>query len=112
MNPMSRAALIPLSLLLIAAAPAPDGKIIAEQGAGRGVAACSSCHGPGYQGVSALKAPPIAGLPAAYIAARLKHYASPEGHNALMRQVATSLTSDETRAVADYLSKQSKSSPP
>ncbi len=112
MKPMSRAALIPLALLLIAAGPPPDGKTIAEQGNGRGAAACSSCHGPTYQGVSALKAPPIAGLPAAFIEERLKHYASPEGHNALMRQVATSLTPDETRAVADYLSRQPKGSPP
>ena len=112
MTPISRAALIPPSLLLIAAAPPPDGKTIAEQGNGGGAAACSSCHAPSYQGMSALKAPPIAGLPAAFIEARLKHYASPQGHNALMRQVATSLTPDETRAVADYLSKQPKGSPP
>ena len=55
---------------------------------------------------------PIAGLPAAYIEARLKHYESPEGHNALMRQAATSLSPAEARAAATYLSKQPKASHP
>jgi cytochrome c553 len=112
MNRSSRWACLPITLLLVAAAPLPVGKKIAEQGNGKGAAACSSCHGPTYQGVSALKAPAIAGLSATYIEARLKHYASPEGHNALMRQVATSLSPDETQAVAAYLSKRPKGSPP
>ena len=108
MNRLSCWACLPIILLLVAAAPLPEGKKIAEQGNGRGAAACSSCHGQTYQGNAALHAPPIAGLPAAYVEARLKHYASPEGHNALMRQVATSLSLAEARAVATYLSKQPK----
>ena len=113
MNPLCRGALLLLPPLLIAAAPPPDGKRIARQGNGRGAAACSSCHGPSYLGGdTAIHAPAIAGLPAAYIELRLKHYASPQGHNALMRQVAASLTPDETRAVALYLSRQPKAAHP
>jgi cytochrome c553 len=112
MNRLYPHALHLIPLMLVAAAPLPDGRKIAEQGAAKGAAACSSCHGPTYQGNPALHAPPIAGLPAAYIEARLKHYASPEGHNALMRQVATSLSPAEARAVAAYLSKQPKASHP
>ncbi|MDB5480526.1 MAG: cytochrome c [Caulobacteraceae bacterium] len=107
-----RRILILLPLVLVAAAPPPDGKRIAEQGNGRGAAACSSCHGPTYQGNSGLKAPPIAGLSAGYIETRLKHYASPAGHNALMRQVATSLSPAEAQAVAIFLAKQPKGSRP
>jgi cytochrome c553 len=108
MHALCRVALLLLPPLLIAAAPPPDGKAIAERGNGRGAAACSSCHGAAYQGNAAIHAPAIAGLPAAYVELRLQHYASPQGHNALMRQVAASLSPDETRAVALYLSRQPK----
>lgn len=104
--------LVLFPLLLVAAAPPPDGKKIAEQGNGRGAAACSSCHGQTYQGDRAMHAPPIAGLTAGYIETRLKHYASPAGHNALMRQVATSLSPAEAQAVAIFLAKQPKGSRP
>ena len=108
MIPLTRSAVVLVPLLLTAAAPPPDGKTIAEQGNGRGASACSSCHGQTYQGNAALKAPSIAGLSPDYIQMRLKHYASPEGKNPLMRQVATSLSPAETRAVAVYLSRQPK----
>jgi cytochrome c553 len=35
---------------------------------------------------------------------RLTHYAGPNGHNPLMRQVATALSTPERQAVASYLS--------
>jgi cytochrome c553 len=108
MNSLPRRALMVLPLLLVAAAPPPDGKTIAEQGNGRGAAACSSCHGQNYQGNKALLAPSIAGLSADFIQMRLNHYASPAGHNPLMRQVATSLSPADMQAVAAYLSKQPK----
>jgi len=112
MNRVGRWVRLLIPLMLVAAAPLPDGRKIAEQGNARGAGACSSCHGPTYQGNPVLHAPPIAGLPAAYIEARLKHYASPEGHNVLMRQVATSLSPAEARAVAIYLAKQPKGGTP
>jgi cytochrome c553 len=112
MIPMARSALVLFPLVLVAAAPPPDGKTIAEQGNGRGALACSSCHGQNYQGNKALKAPSIAGLSPDFIQMRLNHYASPAGHNPMMRQVATSLSSAEMRAVALYLSKQPKAAQP
>jgi hypothetical protein len=38
------------------------------------------------------------------IISRLVHYAGSGGHNAFMRQVATALSLQERKAVADYLS--------
>ena len=87
-----------------AASAAPLGKTIAEQGDGKGVPACSSCHGVDYQGAPALKAPAIAGLSKAFILARLAHYASPAGKNPSMKMVATALNPPERQAVAAYLS--------
>jgi cytochrome c553 len=82
----------------------PDGSQIAHLGGGSGAPACVVCHGKQFKGDAALKAPALAGLPAAFIISRLAHYAGPDGHNASMRQVATALNLQERKAVADYLS--------
>jgi cytochrome c553 len=94
-----------LALLIIAGGSAPnlEGEKIAHQGNGQGAPACSICHGPHYGGNSTIGAPPLAGLSSAFILARLAHYAGPDGHNASMRLVATSLDPAERQAVADYL---------
>ena len=94
--------LLPLLALPLMAA-APDGHAIAIHGNGHGAMACSSCHGQSFQGNTAIHAPALAGLPATTILGRLAHYAGPTGHNAMMRQVATSLTPTERQAVAAYL---------
>jgi cytochrome c553 len=94
--------LLPLLALPLMAA-APDGRAIAVRGNGHGAIACSSCHGQNFQGNSAIHAPALAGLPATTILGRLAHYAGPTGHNAMMRQVATSLDPTERQAVAAYL---------
>ncbi|HEY1855712.1 c-type cytochrome [Acidocella sp.] len=100
-------------MFLLAALPvladAPDGKTIAEQGNGHGATACVTCHGQTFGGNPGIGAPALAGLPAATIEAKLVHYASPEGHNAMMKQVATSLTPAERDAVATYLASLPKS---
>jgi cytochrome c553 len=80
------------------------GRNIVEHGSLGGAPACASCHGSNLQGGDAIKAPSIAGKPAAYIVARLDHYASPEGHNAMMKQVANALSISERQAVATYIS--------
>ncbi|WP_442852478.1 c-type cytochrome [Sphingomonas sp. PAMC 26605] len=94
-----------LILGLVAAAPSPDGKQIVERGSATGAPPCSSCHGNNLQGNTAIKAPAIAGLPASKILERLAHYASPKGHNAAMRAVATALSPSEQIAVAKYISR-------
>ncbi len=90
-------------LPLLAASPSPNGRSIVEHGNAHGAPPCSSCHGSGLDGNPAIHAPALAGRPAATIVARLEHYASPQGHNALMRQVATALSSSERQAVATYI---------
>lgn len=80
-----------------------QGREIAERGTPAGVPACTTCHGPDLRGNAAVSAPSIAGKQAAFILARLEHYAGPDGHNPLMRQVATTLTPTDREAVAGYL---------
>jgi len=101
-------ALLPMFAFPLMAAGS-DGHAIAIHGNGHGAMACSTCHGQNFQGNAAVRAPALAGLPATTILARLAHYASPEGHNAMMRQVATSLTPTERQAVAAYLASLSPS---
>jgi cytochrome c553 len=81
----------------------PIGLQIARTGNGHGASACITCHGKQLEGDAALNTPALAGLPAEFILSRLAHYSSPQGHNAMMRQVATALSSEERHAVATYL---------
>jgi cytochrome c553 len=95
-------------LSLAAAAPSTSGKAgkaIVEHGSANGAPPCASCHGSNLEGNAALKAPALAGLPASKILERLAHYASPQGHNAAMRAVATALSPAEQAAVAAYISR-------
>ena len=101
--------LAPLIVLIAFGARAAEvtsltGTEIAHDGNGDGAPACTSCHGEHFQGQPSLKAPALAGRPAAFILSRLAHYAGPDGHNPFMRQVATALRPEEREAVADYLS--------
>ena len=71
------------------------------------VPACAQCHGPGGSGVGA-QFPPLAGLPAAYIAAQLQAWKAgsrPPGPLALMAGVAKKLSDAEISAVAAYYEK-------
>jgi cytochrome c553 len=79
------------------------GKEIANEGIGDRVPPCTNCHGAQLQGRPAINAPPLAGLKSSFVLARLAHYAGPKGHNASMRHVASAMTVDERRAVADYI---------
>jgi cytochrome c553 len=103
---------IPLTLLVgliasgaqAAEGSRPNGSEIAHFGNGSGAPACTVCHGKQFEGDAALKAPALAGLTPAFIMSRLAHYAGPNGHNAYMRKVATALSLEQRKAVADYLS--------
>ena len=71
------------------------------------VPACTQCHGPGGSGVGA-QFPPLAGLPAAYIAEQLQAWKAgnrPPGPLALMAGVAKKLSDAEITAVAAYYEK-------
>jgi cytochrome c553 len=95
-----------------AASTASVGQSIVEHGNAGGAPACSTCHGTHYEGNPAIKAPALAGLPKAFIVARLNHYASPEGKNPMMKPVATALSPAEREAVATYLSSLPSASKP
>ncbi len=96
-------------ILAAATAPSHGGQQIVEHGDSAGAPPCASCHGSRYEGNPTMKAPAIAGLPAAVIVQQLDHYAGPDGHNASMRGVASSLSPVERRQVAAYLSGLPKS---
>jgi cytochrome c553 len=71
----------------------------------RGITACGSCHGPDGNAPIA-GAPKLASQHAAYIVKQLNNFKSGERKNALMAPVVKSLTDDEIRNLAAYLSTQ------
>jgi cytochrome c553 len=71
----------------------------------RGIAPCSSCHGPGGHKTGV---PPLAGQHAVYIERQLGSFAQGTRHNDIyeqMRAIARQLTPEEMHAVAEYYGK-------
>jgi len=71
----------------------------------KGIAACTSCHGPGGAGVP-VQFPRLAGQFTEYTAAQLKAFRSGErvnDPNRMMRAVAEKLSDREIAAVAEYV---------
>lgn len=91
------------------AAPSDTGAWLATRGRGQqGLPACAQCHGPGGAGVGSAF-PPLAGQPAAYIAAQLHAWKTGKrapGPMALMPNVASKLSDADIDAVARYYSEQ------
>ena len=85
--------------------PADNGAWIATRGRwSDDLPACAQCHGPGGNGVGATF-PPLAGLPANYIAEQLRSWKSgsrPPGPQALMAAVANKLSDADVAAVSSY----------
>ena len=76
--------------------------------------ACAQCHGPGGMGVGA-DFPPLAGLPAEYIAAQLKAWQAgtrPPGPLNLMEIVARKLKDADIHAVSAYYAGFAAAQPP
>src|SRR5262249_40108210 len=74
----------------------------------RGIAPCSSCHGPGGYKTGV---PPLARQSAAYIERQLASFAQGIRHNDIyeqMRAIARQLTPEEMIAVAEYYGKQNQ----
>ncbi|WP_158913433.1 c-type cytochrome [Caulobacter sp. S45] len=80
-----------------------SGAKIVREGNGHGAPACTSCHGVDLDGSLETGAPAISGKSPKYLIMRLEHYAGPQGHNAAMRRVATSLSPRERIEVANYI---------
>lgn len=73
--------------------------------AGKGVAACASCHGPNGAGMPS-QYPRLSGQHAEYVEAQLKGFRSGEranDPNSSMRTQAAKLSDHEIQAVADYV---------
>lgn len=75
----------------------------------KGVAACSSCHGPAGAGNGQAGFPRIGGQSAEYTAAQLIAYRegerkSDEAYGGMMRGVARGLSDKEIAALSDYIS--------
>jgi len=71
----------------------------------KGIAACTSCHGPNGAGIPA-QSPRIAGQHAEYTTAQLMAFRSGEranDPNKMMRGVAAKLSDVEIKAVAEYI---------
>jgi cytochrome c553 len=83
---------------------ATSGDTIAVQGNGKGAAPCMSCHGDKGQGNPAAAYPYLAGQSAAYLVKQLEDFASKRRSNPVMQPVASALSAEEIKAVADYYS--------
>jgi cytochrome c553 len=73
--------------------------------AGKGVAACASCHGPNAAGMPA-QYPRLSGQHAEYVEVQLKAFRSGERANdpgSMMRSVAEKLSDREIQGVSDYV---------
>lgn len=78
------------------------GSAIAAKGTAGGAAACVACHGAKGEGNAAAGFPRLAGLPPAYLASQLDHFAADRRKNPVMGPVAKQLTEAERKAVASY----------
>ena len=103
---------IPVALAKTATPPsAADsiGAVLATRGDwSRDVPGCTQCHGPGGSGVGA-GFPPLAGQPAAYIAAQIKAWQQGTRHNdplQLMQHLSSALRPPEIEAVANWFAAQ------
>jgi cytochrome c553 len=102
---------LPLPARLASPSTKPDaaGERLAMHGDwSRELPACTQCHAPGGVGVGA-NFPPLAGQPAAYIAAQLRAWQQGTRHNdplQLMQHVAKQLTPQEIDAVAGWFAAQ------
>ena len=84
----------------------PIGQKIYRGGiAEKGVPACASCHGPTGQGLP-VQYPRLSGQWADYTVAQLTAFQQGVGarnNNDAMHQIATRLSDNEIKAVADYI---------
>ena len=77
-------------------------KIFTEGIPVRGVQACAACHGAGGEGAAGY--PRLAGQHAEYVAAQLKVFRTwLRPHAAAMKQETRAMSTDEMRAVAEYV---------
>ncbi len=74
--------------------------------AGRGIPACTACHGPTGAGLNAAEYPALSGQHPEYTIAQLKAFAKGTRHNdqnRVMRDIASRMSDEQMEAVAQYL---------
>jgi cytochrome c553 len=91
-----------LALAWPAMAAAATVPALVNQGNGRGVPACRSCHGADGGGQPAAGFPRLAGLDAGYLRKQLSDYADGTRTHAVMQPIARALSADERGALATY----------
>lgn len=92
-----------LMALFPATAAASDlGEKLAQQGNDSGAIACVSCHGEDGSGQGPAGWPRLAGMNADYLVKQLEDIAEGERDNATMNPIASGLSAEERRAVAEY----------
>ncbi len=98
--------LAPMVMLFFASATLhseDQGANIARHGASHpGALACAACHGANGGGNEESGFPRLAGLNATYLARRLRAYQAGSAKNPVMSSMASSLTDQEVKAVAEY----------
>ncbi len=97
-----RAAAAALAWLLSTVAPEAAGPMLL--GAPPGATSCSGCHGVDARADPTL--PAVYGRPAAEIVSALAAFRSGGRPATVMNRIATGFTEDESRAMADWLSRQ------
>jgi len=88
--------------ILTQSAHAADGQEIAANGNGRGAAACSACHGEHGEGRPDAAYPRLAGLNSEYLIHQLNAFAGGGRDSEAMQPIATALTPDERKAIAEF----------
>ena len=92
----------------------PAAKLALQGAWERQIPACASCHGPAGTGLGDAF-PPLAGQPAAYLAAQLTAWQNGTRHNDpndLMGHIAKSLTAEEVQGVAQYFASLKREAKP
>ena len=106
-----RMALFVASIVLFAASPI-HASVELPPDMARRMAACISCHGKEGKTINTEYLPRIAGKPAGYLYAQLKHFQEGRRYNAAMNGLLEHLSDDYLRQIAEYFSRLDLPYPP
>jgi cytochrome c553 len=98
--------LLSIMPVLTQSARAADGQAIAANGNGGGAPACSACHGEHGEGRPDAAYPRLAGLNSEYLIRQLNAFAGGGRDSEAMQPIATALTPDERKAIAEFYAGQ------
>lgn len=99
---MTLAVATTLASSTVFAAPQDAGARIATAGNGSGAPPCVACHGADGGGQEGPGFPRLAGLNAAYMQRQLDDFANGSRESAVMKPIATALSTEERKIMATY----------